>query len=45
MKKTKVINIFKTSLIALCLMGLTGCDKYLDVNPDMRTEIDNVDKL
>lgn len=25
--------------------AFTGCDKYLDVNPDMRTEIDDIEKL
>ncbi len=39
-------KILKNSLLAVCLLSIgTGCKKYLDVNPDMRTEINSVEKL
>lgn len=30
---------------ALCTLSLHSCNKYLDHKPDMRTQIDNVDKV
>lgn len=41
--KKKYINIGITLLFGLGTM--TSCDKYLDENPDMRTDIDTKDKV
>lgn len=40
----KGLNIYILSL-ALCVGVLTSCDKYLEQEPDMRTEINTVDKV
>lgn len=33
------------ALGVVCSMAFTSCNKYLDHKPDMRTEIDNIDKV
>ncbi|GAA4516149.1 RagB/SusD family nutrient uptake outer membrane protein [Sphingobacterium thermophilum] len=46
MKVAMKKNIFIKGAIALCSLALfSSCDKFLDKNPDMRTEINTVDKV
>lgn len=42
MKYNNLKNIFLFTLLAT---GLSSCNKFLDQNPDMRTEINSVDKV
>ena len=43
MKKSNII--YSISFAALLGLSLTSCDKYLDVMPDNRTEVDSEDKV
>jgi len=38
-------KLYTIPFLASCIMLLTACDRYLDVNPDMRTELNSVEKV
>lgn len=37
--------IYKICLLSLLSVTIAGCSKYLDVNPDMRTDLNTVEKI